>query len=325
MKRNVFAGISLALGLSLCAGGVAHAAEAQHLVIYSAEEMVQDFAKLYMEQHPDIDVQVLLGSSGETNARIAAEKDSPQGDVAVSGTDPSAANPELYLKAREALDLSAVDPRFLFGDYAATIVTYPVIFAYNAQQLGEDQPPATWAELADPKWKGRLYMGNPATSEAAYKAMTTMWSIGGWELVEKIAANAVITEGSIDPLRALGNSEAAIGIGVENQVYKWADGTTVKAVYPSDGVIMHLGTWYLVKNSPNPKEAVDFVQWMLSPATQAHMAKTYKGARPSIVGADEPTDVPKVSELKIIPFPDEARTNRASFNERWKDIITSVQ
>jgi hypothetical protein len=46
--------------------------------------------------------------------------------------------------------------------------------------------------------------------------------------------------------------------------------------------------------------------------------------RPSIVGAEEPADVPKVSELNVIPFPEEARNERPAFNERWKDIITSI-
>lgn len=323
------------MGLSMCvlAAGLAagmmialpdKVSAQEKVVIYSAEEVLQDFAARYMKEHPGVNVQVLLGSSGENNARVAAEKDNPQGDVTISGTDPSLANPDLYRKAADTLDLNNVDKRFLYGDYAVTVMVFPVIYAVNVKQLGSDAPPATWAELGDPKWKGRLYMGNPATSEAAYKTLATLWSIGGWDLVEKVASNAIITAGSQDPLRALGNSEAAIGVGVENQVYKWADGNEVKAVYPTDGVIMHFGTWYLINKSPNPKGGADFVQWMLTPEVQSHMANTYRGMRPSIVGATEPSGVPTVSDLKIIPFPDEARNERAAFNERWKDIITSI-
>lgn len=323
MKLSIFAGL-LSLAFIYQAGEGASAADSR-LVIYSAEEAVQDFAERYMREHPNVDVQVLMGSSGETNARVAAERHAPQGDVTISGTDPSQANPDLYRRVSGVLDLSKVDKRFISGDFDIPVEVFPVIFAYNTAQLASDGAPSTWAELADPKWKGRLYMGNPATSEAAYKAMSTMWAIGGWELVEKVAANAIITEGSQDPLRALGDGEATIGIGVENQVYKWADGQAVRAVYPKDGVIMHVATWYLVNNSPNPDGATAFVQWMLTPETQAYMAKTFKGMRPSIVGAAEPDDVPKIGDLVVIPFPDEARKNRAAFNERWKSIITSIQ
>ncbi|MDX3929527.1 MAG: extracellular solute-binding protein [Shinella sp.] len=322
MKLSIVAGL-LSLAFIYQASDSARAADSR-LVIYSAEEAVQDFAERYMREHPNVDVQVLMGSSGETNARVAAERHAPQGDVTISGTDPSQANPDLYRRVAGILDLSQVDKRFISGEFDIPVEVFPVIFAYNTAQLASDTAPSTWAELADPKWKGRLYMGNPATSEAAYKAMSTMWAIGGWELVEKVAANAIITEGSQDPLRALGDGEATIGIGVENQVYKWADGQAVKAVYPKDGVIMHVATWYLVNNSPNTDGAAAFVQWMLTPETQAYMAKTFKGMRPSIVGAAEPDDVPKVGDLVVIPFPDEARSKRAAFNERWKSIITSI-
>ncbi len=326
MKRTLTFGCATAIVLATLAGANAqNAAAPSQLVIYSAEEVVQDFAKLYMQKNPTVTVKVLAGSSGEANARVAAEKDNPKGDITVSGTDPSQANPTLYRKATGSLDLTNVDPRFISGDYAVPMMIFPLIYAYNVKQLGADKPPTTWAELADPKWKGRLYMGNPATSEAAYKALSTFWAIGGWDLVEKVAANAIVTEGSQDPLRALGNSEAAIGIGVENQVYKWADNKAVVAVYPADGMIMHIGTWYIVNNSPNPKGAVDFMQWMLSPETQTHMVKTYQGMRPSITKASETNTVPKVSDLKIIAFPEEAQRERRAFNERWKKIITSVK
>lgn len=319
--------LGLASSLGLFSGGVtaAVAAEKSAIVVYSTEEVTEEFAKLYMADHPDVEIQIVAGSSGEADARVSAEKDHPQGDISMSGTDPQLANPNLYRKTAGVIDMTNVDKRLNAGDYAIPIDTYPVIFAYNQAQLGEDAAPKTWAELADPKWKGRLYMGNPASSGAAYKALISMWSIGGWELVEKVAANAVITEGSTDPLRALGNAEAAIGIGVENQVYKWADGKSVVAVYPSDGIILHVGNWYLINNSPNPSGAADFVQWMLSPKMQSHKVATYKGMRPAITNASEPAGVPSLAELRIIPYPPEATTGRAKFVERWKDIITSVQ
>jgi iron(III) transport system substrate-binding protein len=326
VRLRTIGGVALAamLCLSGCANGAPADNASESLVIYSGEEVMQDFADRYTAEHPNVEIKVVAGSSGELNARVAAEKANPQGDINDSGTEPSRTNPELYLKTEGVVDLSAIDKRFIVNEYATTIMVYPLIFAYNVDQLKGDTAPATWAELADPKWKGRLYMGNPTTSEAAYKAVVTLHSLGGWDLVRKVAANAVITESSTDPMRALGNSEAAIGIGVENQVYKWADGKKVVAVYPKDGMIVHVGTSYLIKGGPNTKGAAAFLQWVLTPEVQNWMASEYPGTRSSLADAAAPTNAPAMSGLKILEFPQEAREKRAEYVEKWKDIITSL-
>lgn len=323
---------SATLALSGCSGSDGDAPDSEsgssalsELIIYSAEEAAQDFADKYMaEVDSSMKITVLAGSSGENNARVVAEGGNPQGDLSFSGSDPAQSNPELYDIASEVIDLSGIDQRFIANEHAVTSFVYPLIFAYNSDQLNGDEPPATWQELADPKWEGRIYMGNPASSEAAYKAMVTLWTLGGWELVERVAANAIITEGSIDPMRALGNSEAAIGIGVENQIYKWADGELVVAVYPTDGMIMHLGTQYLISNGPNPESAAAFMSWLLSSEIQGWVQDEYVGMRSSLADAPTPSNVPATDTLEILEFADEAQEGRAEFVEQWQEIITSL-
>lgn len=51
----------------------------QQVVVYSSEEMIEFAARKFEEKHPDIDVKVVLGNSGELAARITAEAGNPKG------------------------------------------------------------------------------------------------------------------------------------------------------------------------------------------------------------------------------------------------------
>ncbi|QVQ53489.1 extracellular solute-binding protein [Spiractinospora alimapuensis] len=315
----------LLLPLVGCGEDIENRDDPDSLVIYSAEEVVDFFAERYEGENSEVGIDVVKGSSGESVARVVAESDRPQGDIVVAGNDPATTNPDLFLE-NDDVDLSDVNPDYVDPEgYATPIVVFPVNFIYNDDVLDGDDVPETWEEMADPTWEGRIYMGNPTTSEAAYKAMATWWSIGGWDLVEGIAQNVVVTEGSTDPMRAVGNGEAAIGVGVEQQVYQWTNDDTIHAGYPTDGIVMHVQTWYQIANSPSPTNGANFMNYMLDPENQQVMVEEFPGMRSVL--SDEPQSdvVPPLDELTIIEVPDEANENREEWNDTWRDIITAVE
>lgn len=78
----------------------------QQVVVYSSEEMIEFAARKFEEKHPDIDVKVVLGNSGELAARITAEAGNPQGDVFWGGGSIELAHPELF---RSVGDLNTGD------------------------------------------------------------------------------------------------------------------------------------------------------------------------------------------------------------------------
>jgi len=303
---------------------IAQTGAAGEVIVYSAEEMIEFIAEKFEEKYPDIKVRIVLGSSGELSARAVAEADNPQGDVMWVGTAIELEHPELFHPVKD-LDLDDMDPMLPSHDLKVTTHTYAAIYIVNHEQLGGAPAPTTWAELADPKWKGRFYMGNPITSNAAFMTMLAWYQIGGWELVEKIAANAVITQGSVDPVRAVGNGEATVGSGAERAAYQWTDGDLITAVYPQDGMSMMHANMYLVKNSPNEEEAKIFVNFMLSAEAQEAMSEEYLGVRPSNKNARVGGGLISTSELKIFDPPAEVLTDRKPYLDRWKEIIASVR
>lgn len=329
MRQTITKGVALAgiaaLALAGCSAETPDGGEMKTtLTIYSAESTAAFWVDEFNSLYPNVTVDLLSASSGESIARAAAEMSNPRADVLAAGGDPEGANPGL-LRKNTAIDQTNVDPAFIDpAGFNTPMMKTPVIFIYNTNALGNDAVPTTWAELADPKWKGRIQMGNPLSSEAAYKAMATWWAIGGWDLVEAIAQNAIVTAGSGDAMPAVSNGEAAIGVGLEQLVYQWVDGGTVKAGYPSDGVIFHAGSWFLINNAPNPEDAEKFINFILTPDAQQKMAVEYPGMRPIITNVPGNPDLPSIEELNTIDFPLEAQRDRPEWRLKWEDIMTSI-
>lgn len=314
--------LSAALGLGFQAESAA-AADKQ-VIVYSSEEMIEFMARKFEEKHPDIRVRVVLGSSGELSARIIAEAARPRGDVFWGGGSIELAHPQLFRPVKD-LNTADIGPQFPRYELKVPIQVYAGIYIVNHELLKGAPPPKTWQELADPKWKGKFYFGNPISSSAAFSTMLGWYQIGGWDLVKKIAANAVITQGSADPVRAAGNGEATVGTGVERVSYQWTDGNRVTAVYPEDGVVMMYGDMYIMKGAPNEEAAKTFVNYMLSAEAQTAMSKEFKGARPTNANGKVPEGLVETAKLKLIELPADVATNRQPWVDKWKEIITSVR
>lgn len=296
---------------------------AETLVIYSTESTMPEFAERF-ESETGITLQVVSVSSGQSDARVAAEKDNPQGDVAISGSSPADSNPELYRPFEGAVDVSNVDERWLRGEYAIPVIVNQVIFAYNAEVVGDRGAPTSWADLGDPKWKGDISIADPTQSGSAFNGLAAVYAAGGWPLVEDFAKNVVIAQSSLGPIQALSNGEAAIGIGAENSVYQVADGSEIVAVYPTDGIVVNIGMFYLIANSDNEEAANTFMNWMLSSETQTWMQTEHKGMRSTTTDSTTAPGTPELSTLNIIDVPSDVLEDKAAFLDEWMNILTSV-
>ncbi|WP_191621785.1 ABC transporter substrate-binding protein [Microbacterium caowuchunii] len=282
-----------------------------------------EFAERF-ETETGITLQVISVSSGQGDARVAAEKDNPQADVAISGSNPADTNPDLYRPFEGAVDVSNVDERWIRGDYSIPTILNSVIFATNTEVLDGRDAPTSWEDLGDPQWKGEIAIADPTQSGSAFNALAAVYAAGGWPLVEKFASNVVISQSSLGPIQALSNGEAAIGIGAENSVYQVADGTDIVAAYPTDGIVVNVGMFYLLANSNNEEAANAFMEWMLSTDTQTWMEAEHKGMRSTTTNSTSPSGMPALSTLNIIDVPADVLEDKAAFLDEWTEILTSV-
>ena len=67
-----------------------------------------------------------------------------------------------------------------------------LVILQNTKLVPADQGPKTWADLLDPKWKGKIAFTDPANSGSAYSNLTMLaqlWGGGdaGWDKVAQPA------------------------------------------------------------------------------------------------------------------------------------------
>ena len=142
--------------------------------VYSAlnETTNNAFIEAFNQEHPDIQVELLpLAAAGELQTRIRTERDSPNADVFIGGSsefhDPL--GKEGLLVAYQSPNASAVDARYKDPNSYWTGWYLGVFgFVYNTDRFNEEMsginPPATWDDLLDPAWQGKLAYPDPTTT-----------------------------------------------------------------------------------------------------------------------------------------------------------------
>lgn len=329
MKRHrtlVLSSLVFVLGLMLFAGA-AFAQEIvpeKRLVLYASHptEMIDFFVKRFQE-HYDVEVDLVYGGTGELLSRIRAEANRPQADILWGGGSHTGASaPELFVPYDSPV-LEGISEEFLDPHgYNAPFDAFTMVIVYNKDLVAEDEVPRKWADLADPKWRGKVVHANPAVSSSAYAAMVTWLQIGGWEMVEALAKNQIIAESSSAPFTQVGQGENPIGVAYEEGAFRWVPTGRVGIVYPEDGVAFLPGGLFIVRNGPNPNAARLFVDFLLSKEQQEALAEQFPGRRPTHKEVGLHPAMQAAEELNTIFYPEqEAADKRDEYLARWRQIM----
>lgn len=137
--------------------------------------------------------------------------------------------------------------------------------------------PADWADLADPRLAGLIAMPVPTRVGFAPPIVEIVLQALGWErgwaLWSEIAANArFIERGSTFVTDEIASGRCAVGISIDFFVNSAiANGAPIRFVYPRHTGLnpAHIA---IARHAPNPRGAVAFVDFMLSPAGQQLLA-----------------------------------------------------
>lgn len=307
--------------------GAAFAQDAQlepKLVLYASHptEMVDFFTSRFTEEY-GVEVELVYAGTGELLARIGAEAARPQADLMWGGgSDTGASKPELFLPY-DSPALEGVTPQYRDeAGYNVPFDAFTMVLLYNKDLVAADAVPQTWADLTDPKWKGKVVHANPATSGSAYAAMVGWLGIGGWELVEALARNQVIAESSSAPFTQVGQGENAIGVAYEEGAFRWLPSGKVGIVYPSDGVLVGTGGLFIVRGGPHPNAARAFADFVIAREQQQALADNFLGRRPTHKDVQLNPAMTPFEELNGIIYPvAEAAARREEYLAQWRQIM----
>lgn len=324
----------LALGLTAAVNGATFAQgnPSGTVVLYTSNnaqsvDAIKDVARKVM---PNVRINVITGGSGQLLRRMEAESAKPQADVFwTSSANVLGAFKQLYepYKSPEAAAIPAAlaQPENLWT--AAN--THVVVAMVNTSRLAGVPQPQTWADLLDPRFKGKIIIADPENSSTSYTALWGIERVLGAEGLKKLAANVTVSSAASNVVRSVGQGEYAVGITFESTAYPYVAGgqRDIKIMYPKDGTSVVQDNLVLVKNAPAGPLAKRLFDLLVSKDAQiALLEAAFRRPSRSDIDVKKYVEMPAMSEIKVVPTDEgKAAAERTAFLARWKSHVTAAR
>jgi len=296
------------------------------VILYSAhKQSIIDAMVPRFEKKTGIKAEVIKAGSGDIINRANAERANPQADVIWSiGGEQLEASSDL-LANYIPVGYDKIESAFKVGKNWLPYTAIVNVFVVNKNLLKQSQYPRTWKDLARADLKGRISSARADKSGSSYMQLATVLTIygdKGWDVYKPILKNFVLSGSSSAVPRFVNDGEAAVGITLEDNAYKYVQGGgPVEIIYPEDGTVAAPDGIALVKNGPNSKNGKLFIDWALSKETQEFLVQEM-GRRPIRNDVSASGDLPPLSAFKVVPYDFSwSAGNKDLFRKKWNDIL----
>ncbi len=194
----------------------------------------------------------------------------------------------------------------LRSPYYAPHIWSPQVIIYNPDRVKE--PPKTFTDLLDPKYKGRVGVGDinyfyimMAAALATSGDVNKVDDPAAKDLVEKLNANGLRLYPSTDSIGAgIKSGEIDVGIMWLARVIMWQNaGIPVRQSFQTEGSVLYISGMVVPKNAANKPAAFKYLNAMLDPSSQTRFAERM-GYLPTV---DDCKLTGKVGEQLALPDP----------------------
>jgi iron(III) transport system substrate-binding protein len=235
--------------------------------------VAEKLAKAFEAKYPGIAVRVERSGAERVFQRIGQEYSSNIHAVDVVNSSDAA---HFIVWKRDGILLPYVsedvakfypaEHKDIDGQFASWRVWLSII-AYNTNLVKAEEAPKSFADLLDPKWKGKIVKAHPGYSGTIMTATYQMQRDLGWSWFEALAKqNIMQVQSSADPPKKLDLGERAVmADGNEYNIFQMKEaGRPVEPVYASEGSPLIIGPNGIFKSSPNPNAAKLFQSFCFS-------------------------------------------------------------
>ena len=297
--------------------------EEQRLILYTShkEELWKPIVKEF-EERTGIWVEVVSGGTNLLLEGIAEKKGEVDADLFFGGGVESLNAFSDYFIPYEAQGMEKVDSQFRSMDGVWTpFSALPVVLIYNDKLLVPEEL-ASWEDLLNPKFKGKIALANPSHSASAFTGLLSFMEAArgkspftgdGAEESEILHQIAKQLEGkeyedSGEVPEAVADGSKLVGITLEETALKYiAKGKNIGIVYPKEGTSVVPDAGAILKGAKHLENAQKFLDFSISEECQEILHKRFhrRSVLKSMAGEGQPSlldikqlhyDISKVSE-----------------------------
>ncbi len=285
LSRRILLGTAAATGMGLLRP--AHAEEQVVIATWGGDyaNLLRNNVEEPILKPAGITVVQDIGDEDPRVAKMYAQRRLPRGTGDVICLQGVRAHEVGQAGLLETLDAEKV-PNFahvlpnLRASFYAPHIWSPQVLIYNPDKVPE--PPKTFADLLDPKWKGRVGVGDinymyvmMAAALAATGDLNKVDHGDARALALRLNNNGLRLYPSTDSIGAgLKSGEIDVGLMWHARVVMWQNaGIPVKASFPKEGSVLYIAGMVVPKNAANKAGAFKYLNAMLEPAAQLRFAE----------------------------------------------------
>lgn len=321
---------ALTVGAALLAAGaaqaqsdwnaiVANAKKEGSVVVYSnlvgdptLKAIVAQFTKTY-----GIKVDVLEGRATEIRERTRTEQAAGRflGDVTFTTSGQGeliAREDKSYVKHEPTPNAKTLRAPFKHDGLFSPVMTIAYGILVNTNMVKPEDEPKSWADLADPKWKGKILSDDTRAIGGGYLMFFATLNAPslGKAFHEKLAQNDLIFNRAMrDNTRRVGRGELPIYIPFIYTDIINLKGLPVKSIIPKEGSPYVIYGNVVNRNAPHPNAALVYIDYWMSEEAQMMWARTGMGITRDGLAEKIPADVREIANAPLLGTTDIDRQN----------------
>ncbi len=306
------------------------AAEKEGKVVWYASvdvKVAEALAKAFKAQYPKIEVDVERSGSERIFQRVNQEFQSgiKNADV-VNSSDASHFlfwKQQKWLAAHTPPDVRKFEAKYRDPD--GTYHTFRAslsVAGYNINLVKENEAPKSYADMLDPKWKGKMVKSHPGYSGTALTGTYAITKLFGWEYLDKLSKQGVqqLQSTTATPKSIASGERAVMFDGNEYNMFMEMDAKSpVKIIYPAEGTPFVNSPSAIFADAPHPNAARVFQNYLFSAAAQQLLVNV-GGQRSMHPDVKEPAGRTPLAQIKLLP--DDAQGMLPQVNDIKKKYTT---